>query len=62
MSLIDEIRLNLKEDYEIVNQYWLPRTYEADCDCLIVRHKKTGREFKISVEDWEEDNDQETKD
>ena len=55
MSLIDEIRLNLKEDYEIVSQYWLPRTYENDCDCLIVINKKSGTQYKVSVEEWSED-------
>lgn len=54
MSLIDEIRLNLKEDYEIVNQL-LISTYENDCDCLIVINKKTGIQYKISVEEWDKD-------
>ena len=55
MSLIDEIRLTLLQDYDILNQYFLPRSCDADCECLIVTHKKTGREYKVSVEDWEED-------
>ncbi len=51
MRLIDEIRLNLKEDYEIVNQFWVS-TYENDCDCLIVVNKKTETQYKVSVEEW----------
>lgn len=55
MRLIDEIRLTLLQDYDILNHYFLPRSCDADCEYLIVKHKKTGREYKVSVEDWEED-------
>lgn len=54
MRLIDEIRLNLKEDYEIVNQFWVS-TYENDCDCLIVINKKNGTQYKVSVEELDKD-------
>ena len=57
MELVEEIRLSLLQDYDILNQYFLPRSCEADCDCLIVKHKKTGKEYKVSVEDWEEDDE-----